>query len=185
MDKHLKLKLVSCAVIAALSQMSIASAEEAAVDAAVEQVNEVAVAVPTQVVNADEAEATAAPLNLDRVVVTGTAKKISKMKSSVSISTKSLKEVQQTGATNAAEILRSIPGVRAESSGGEGNANMTVRGLPISAGGSRYFTNARGWFANFTVWRYCFCNARYVYACRFWLEVTRGDSWWLRLNCGH
>jgi outer membrane receptor protein involved in Fe transport len=141
MDKHLKLKLVSCAVIAALSQMSIASAEEAAVDPAVEQVNKVAAteAVPTQVVNADEAEPTAAPLNLDRVVVTGTAKKISKMKSSVSISTKSLKQVQQTGATNAAEILRSIPGVRAESSGGEGNANMTVRGLPISAGGSRYF----------------------------------------------
>jgi outer membrane receptor protein involved in Fe transport len=31
-----------------------------------------------------------------------------------------------------------VPGLRAESSGGEGNANMTVRGAPISAGGSRY-----------------------------------------------
>ena len=31
-----------------------------------------------------------------------------------------------------------IPGIRAESSGGEGNSNITVRGVPVSAGGSRY-----------------------------------------------
>jgi outer membrane receptor protein involved in Fe transport len=35
-------------------------------------------------------------------------------------------------------VLRSIPGVRSESSGGESNANLTIRGLPISAGGARY-----------------------------------------------
>jgi len=33
------------------------------------------------------------------------------------------------------EILRVVPGMRSESSGGEGNANITVRGLPISACG--------------------------------------------------
>ena len=44
----------------------------------------------------------------------------------------------RSGATSAAEILRSVPGIRAESSGGEGNANITVRGAPVSAGGSRY-----------------------------------------------
>jgi hypothetical protein len=28
--------------------------------------------------------------------------------------------------------------IRAESSGGEGNANFNVRGVPVSSGGSRY-----------------------------------------------
>jgi outer membrane receptor protein involved in Fe transport len=44
----------------------------------------------------------------------------------------------QAQPTNSSDILRTIPGVRAESSGGGGNANVTVRGLPISAGGARY-----------------------------------------------
>jgi outer membrane receptor protein involved in Fe transport len=78
------------------------------------------------------------PLNLDAVIVTGQTQGISKMKSSVSISTMSDEQITRTGATNAAEILRAIPGVRSESSGGEGNANLTVRGVPLSAGGSRY-----------------------------------------------
>lgn len=45
---------------------------------------------------------------------------------------------ERTGATSAAELLRAVPGVRSESSGGQGNANITVRGVPLSAGGSRY-----------------------------------------------
>jgi outer membrane receptor protein involved in Fe transport len=78
------------------------------------------------------------PLNLDAIIVTGQPQGISKMKSSVSISTMSDEQITRTGATNAAEILRSIPGIRSESSGGEGNANLTVRGVPLSAGGARY-----------------------------------------------
>jgi outer membrane receptor protein involved in Fe transport len=77
-------------------------------------------------------------LNLERVVVTGTSVARSKMKQSVSISTMDVEQVQKSGALSAAEVLRSVPGVRSESSGGEGNANLTVRGAPISAGGSRY-----------------------------------------------
>ena len=77
-------------------------------------------------------------LKLDQVVVTGTAVGGSKMRQSVSISTLDADQILQGAPTNAAEVLRSIPGVRSESSGGEGNANLTVRGLPISAGGSRY-----------------------------------------------
>ncbi|WP_163360909.1 TonB-dependent receptor plug domain-containing protein, partial [Escherichia coli] len=30
------------------------------------------------------------------------------------------------------------PGIRAEASGGESNANVAVRGIPVSAGGARY-----------------------------------------------
>jgi outer membrane cobalamin receptor len=77
-------------------------------------------------------------LNLETVVVTGTPIGKSKMKASVSVSTLESDQIMQSSPTNAAEILRSIPGVRAESSGGEGNANLTVRGVPVSAGGARY-----------------------------------------------
>lgn len=77
-------------------------------------------------------------LKMERVVVTGSTGGSSKMKSSVSISTMEHEAIMQAAPTSAADVLRSIPGVRSESSGGEGNANMTVRGVPISAGGARY-----------------------------------------------
>ena len=77
-------------------------------------------------------------LKLDSVVVTGTSTKLTKMKQSVSVSTLDSEQIEKAGATSAAELLRSIPGIRSESSGGEGNANITVRGVPISAGGARY-----------------------------------------------
>ena len=77
-------------------------------------------------------------LKLDQVVVTGTSSRASKMKSSVSVSTIDGDTIVNSNATSAAEVLRSIPGIRSESSGGESNANVGVRGLPISAGGSRY-----------------------------------------------
>jgi outer membrane receptor protein involved in Fe transport len=77
-------------------------------------------------------------LKMERIVVTGTSTARSKMKSSVSVSTLDTDQIQKSGASSAAEVLRSIPGIRSESSGGEGNANITVRGAPISAGGSRY-----------------------------------------------
>ena len=77
-------------------------------------------------------------LRLDSVVVTGTATRTTKMKQSVSVSTLGAEQIERSGAASTAELLRAVPGVRSESSGGEGNANITVRGVPISAGGSRY-----------------------------------------------
>jgi outer membrane receptor protein involved in Fe transport len=88
--------------------------------------------------NAQAAAEDKKALDLERVVVTATATQGSKMKQSLSVSTLDTEQIQATQATSAAEVLRSIPGVRSESSGGEGNANITVRGVPISAGGSRY-----------------------------------------------
>ncbi len=90
---------------------------------------------------AARAQSAAAPadgLNLERIVVTGTTGGTSKMKSSNSVSSMELDTILHNAPTSAAEVLRSVPGLRAESSGGEGNANITVRGLPISAGGARY-----------------------------------------------
>lgn len=83
-------------------------------------------------------EAPADALNMEKVVVTGTSAGSSKMKSSVSVSTLELSDMLQAAPTSASDVLRAIPGVRSESSGGEGNANITVRGVPISAGGARY-----------------------------------------------
>jgi len=92
--------------------------------------------------HAQETSTAAAPatdgLNMERVVVTGTPVGASKMKSSVSVSTLEADTIQNLAPTSAADVLRAIPGVRSESSGGEGNANITVRGVPISAGGARY-----------------------------------------------
>ncbi|SEP78834.1 Outer membrane receptor proteins, mostly Fe transport [Solimonas aquatica] len=87
---------------------------------------------------APTADAATGPLDLDEVVVTASLAKASKMDSSVSVSTLDAEQILQSGASSTAELLRSIPGVRSESSGGESNANLTVRGVPISAGGSRY-----------------------------------------------
>jgi outer membrane receptor protein involved in Fe transport len=77
-------------------------------------------------------------LNLDEVVVTASPTGRTKMKSSDSVTSVGEEAIMRSGATSAAEILRSVPGIRSESSGGEGNANITVRGAPVSAGGSRY-----------------------------------------------
>jgi outer membrane receptor protein involved in Fe transport len=94
-------------------------------------------------VHAQETATPAAPqstdgLKMERVVVTGTPIGSSKLKSSVSVSTLEADAIQNLAPTSAAEVLRSIPGVRSESSGGEGNANISVRGVPVSAGGARY-----------------------------------------------
>ncbi len=77
-------------------------------------------------------------LKLDRIVVTGTTGTTSKMRSSVAISSLEGDSLVTNTATSATEVLRAVPGLRSESSGGESNANVGVRGIPISAGGARY-----------------------------------------------
>ena len=118
--KHrtIKLAAMTAAVAAAVLHMGVAAAQEASAPAT--------------------AAAPADGLNMERVVVTGTTTGSSKMKTSVSISTIEGDVIKNSAALSAAEVLRAVPGVRAESSGGEGNANITVRGVPVSAGGARY-----------------------------------------------
>jgi outer membrane receptor protein involved in Fe transport len=116
-------RLAAAAALAAL-QLGAAHAQTAAAE-------------PTAAQEAERAR-TGDGLRLDSVVVTGTATRTTKMKQSVSVSTLGSEQIERSGAASAAELLRAVPGVRSESSGGEGNANITVRGVPISAGGSRY-----------------------------------------------
>ena len=94
-------------------------------------------AAPAAPVAPSQAERSAGP-NLDAIVVTGTSLKSTVMQSSLSISTLGDEQIEKVGATNATELLAAVPGIHTESSGGEGNANVTVRGVPISAGGARY-----------------------------------------------
>ncbi|MFN3303818.1 MAG: TonB-dependent receptor domain-containing protein [Roseateles sp.] len=81
---------------------------------------------------------TADGLKLDAVVVTGSSTAKSKMRSSVAVSTIESESVGAVTAASSTDLLRGVPGIRAEASGGESNANVAVRGIPVSAGGARY-----------------------------------------------
>ncbi|NRR31026.1 TonB-dependent receptor [Oxalobacteraceae bacterium] len=122
--RNVKLNAIAAAVAMAVLHMGNALAQEPAG----------VPATPALPAAADKSDG----LNLERVVVTGTTGGSSKMKSSVSMSTMELDTIKNAAPTSAADVLRAIPGLRSESSGGEGNANITVRGVPISAGGARY-----------------------------------------------
>ncbi len=76
--------------------------------------------------------------SLNEVIITGVVKQTKVIKTSVSVTSLDAKKIQQSAPRSTAEIFRSIPGIRSESSGGEGNANIAVRGVPISSGGSKY-----------------------------------------------
>ena len=75
---------------------------------------------------------------LDDVIITGVVNPRTKIKSSVSVTSINNTQIEQAAPRSTAEIFRTIPGIRAESSGGEGNSNIAVRGVPISSGGSKY-----------------------------------------------
>lgn len=77
-------------------------------------------------------------LNLKEFVVTGVTNNISKLESSASLTTLDAASITQQNPSNTAELFRTIPGVRSEASAGDGNTNITVRGVPLSSGGSKY-----------------------------------------------
>ncbi len=77
-------------------------------------------------------------LSLEQVVVTGVVNPKSALESSVSVTTLKPKSIEKLGTVSTAEVFKSIPGIHSESTGGEGNANISVRGIPISTGGSKF-----------------------------------------------
>lgn len=72
------------------------------------------------------------------IVVTAVARGANVLDSSISVSSLDADQIATTAPRSAAEIFRNIPGIRSESSGGEGNANIAVRGLPIASGGAKF-----------------------------------------------
>lgn len=70
------------------------------------------------------------PLMLGEIVVTGTRTPRQKIESTVAISTLSPRELELANPRSTTEVLRYIPGfTRVESSGGEVNQNVSVRGI--------------------------------------------------------
>jgi len=76
--------------------------------------------------------------NGEAVFSTGVAKGRDRLDSATSTSALRGTEAEEFGARSLGEILRNIPGIRAEYAGGEGNANYSIRGLPLSGTGSKY-----------------------------------------------
>jgi outer membrane receptor protein involved in Fe transport len=70
------------------------------------------------------------PLNLSTIVVTGTVAPRSNLESSVPITTLSPAVIEQAQPRSTTEMLRYVPGfTRVESSGGEVNENISMRGI--------------------------------------------------------
>lgn len=85
-----------------------------------------------------QADPPAAKASATEVFSTGVAKGRDRLDSATSTSALKGSEVEKLGPRPVGDILRTIPGLRVESAIGEGNANYTVRGLPLAAGGSKY-----------------------------------------------
>ncbi|AAK25109.1 TonB-dependent receptor domain-containing protein [Caulobacter vibrioides] len=120
--------LLATAAIAPLLMFSFANAEALSADAAAE-------AKPA----AEKAVQSAGGKNHGEAVFsTGVAKGRDRLDSATSTSALRASEFETYGARSLGEVLRNIPGIRAEYAIGEGNANYSIRGLPLSGTGSKY-----------------------------------------------
>jgi len=72
------------------------------------------------------------------VVVTAVARGRDRLDTAVSTSQLLASDIDKIAPRSVAEIFRNVPGIRSESSGGEGNANLSIRGLPMATGGGKY-----------------------------------------------
>lgn len=74
----------------------------------------------------------------ETIIVTAAPAGVEAQEASVSVSTVSPDYVDKLAPRSTAEVFRALPGIRAESSGGGGNANITIRGIPLATGGSKF-----------------------------------------------
>lgn len=72
------------------------------------------------------------------IFVTAVARGGNELETSVSLSVVDADAIANINPSSSADLIRQIPGIRSEASGGEGNANIAVRGIPVSTGGARY-----------------------------------------------
>lgn len=84
------------------------------------------------------------PASLDEVIVTGVFDQRKRIDASVAISTIDAKELKRLAPVSAADLLKNVPGVFVNSSTGEVNNQVTVRGTPtVNRTGSG---NSSGYF---------------------------------------
>ncbi|MHA6718372.1 TonB-dependent receptor domain-containing protein [Sphingomonas sp. RS6] len=87
----------------------------------------------------EQGETTAAEKVPEKEVFsTGVAKGRDRLDSATSTSAFRERDFRLLGPVPLGDLLRTVPGLRVETGVGEGNANYTVRGLPLAAGGSKY-----------------------------------------------
>jgi outer membrane receptor protein involved in Fe transport len=76
---------------------------------------------------------------MEEIVVTAVPRSDqSQFDSSVTVTTLGAEDMGNSVPRSTAEILRNIPGVRSEASAGDGNTNISMRGIPVASGGSKY-----------------------------------------------
>ncbi len=76
-------------------------------------------------------------LDFETIIITGTRSSLTKLESSVAITTLNFMEISQRSAQNTADLLKAIPGFYIESSAGEASNNLFARGIPAD-GSYRY-----------------------------------------------
>jgi outer membrane receptor protein involved in Fe transport len=76
------------------------------------------------------------PLGLDELVVSGSFNPATKLESSTAITTLTPKVIESRMPRGTADLLRSVPGVQVINTYGEQGADVTVRGLPVTANSS-------------------------------------------------
>lgn len=86
----------------------------------------------------DQGQASSEEAEGSEIIVTAVARGQNRLESSVSVSSVGAEQIADLAPPSSADLIRQIPGIRAEASGGEGNANIAVRGIPVSTGGARY-----------------------------------------------
>ncbi len=81
------------------------------------------------------------PLGLDEVVVSGTFNPATQLESSTAITSLNPTLVDRRIQRGPADLIKAVPGVQATSNYGEAGADVTVRGLPVTANSSfRYIS---------------------------------------------
>jgi outer membrane receptor protein involved in Fe transport len=101
-----------------------------------------ALSVATPVLAQDAAAPAAAAEDaggLDEIVVTASGRDKTRLTSSISVSSLNQDLIRNFTPHSEAEVLRLIPGIQTSGTAGPGgNANIGVRGIPVSTGGSEY-----------------------------------------------
>lgn len=95
--------------------------------------------IPTATFAQDQAAADSEDaMAFDEIIVTASSRPTNKLESSISVSALDESAIAEAAPRTTAEIFRQIPGIRSESTGGDGNANIAVRGLPVASGGAKF-----------------------------------------------
>ncbi|MBF7073386.1 TonB-dependent receptor [Glaciecola sp. MH2013] len=96
------------------------------------------IAMGTHVQAQETEEAKEEKKTYEQIVVTASPGGATQQETSVSVSSFNEEDIFKLAARSSAEVFRALPGIRAESSGGGGNANITIRGIPLATGGSKF-----------------------------------------------